>query len=78
MLFSPFDGKSVVFGKRGFLQSDAIELLLVELDGRVHPQGSHFLVEDVLDVIGSVGVVGGGLSYSFDRGAGAVFVFEGQ
>ena len=37
--------------------------------------GGHFLVEDVFDVVGAVGVVQGGSLDGLDECGGAIFIF---
>lgn len=61
--FSPFDSESIVFGQRGFIESDAVKFLLAELDGEVCSERSHLLIQDVLDVVSPLGVVGSSLFY---------------
>ena len=78
MSFSPFDDEGIVFGKRGFFEADAIELFLFEPDRGMMCFGGHFLVEDVFDVVGAVGIVQDGPFDGLDEGVGAVFVFEGE
>ena len=40
--------------------------------------GGPFLVEDVFDVVGAIGVVHGGSFDGLDEIVGAVFIFEGE
>ena len=57
MIVSPFEDEGIVFGQGGFFEADAIEFFLLESDWGMRGLGSLFLVEDVFDVVGSVGLV---------------------
>ena len=57
MMVSPFDDEGIVFGQGGFFEADPIEFFLLESDRGMRGLGSPFLVEDIFDVVGSVGMV---------------------
>jgi hypothetical protein len=67
MAFSPSDHKSIIIGKRGFLEADTVQRFLVKPERRVLALGSHLLVQDILDIIGPIGVVREGLFHGLDE-----------
>jgi hypothetical protein len=60
------------------LEADLIEVFLLEFDWLVTDLGGHVLIEDVLDIMGAIGVMQGGLFDGFNEGIRAIFVFEGE
>jgi len=78
MMVSPFEDEGIVFGQGGFFEADAIEFFLLESDRGMRGLGSPFLVEDVFDVVGPVGLVEGGSLDGLEECVGAVLVFEGE
>jgi len=78
MIVSPFEDEGIVIGQGGFFEADAVEFSLLESDGGMRGLGSPFLVEDVFDVVGPVGLVEGGSLDGLDEGVRAVLVFEGE
>ena len=78
MIVSPFEDEGIVIGQGGFFEADAIEFILLESNRGVRGLGSPFLVEDVFDVMGPVGLVESGSLDGLDEGIGAVLVFEGE
>ena len=59
----PFQHKGVVIGKHGFRQINVVEPVLFELHRGLADNG--LAVEDVFDVVDTIGIVGGGM---FDGG----------
>jgi len=57
MIFSPFDDEGIVLGQGGFLEADTIEVFLFNFNGGVMFFGGHLLIEDVLDIMGAIGIV---------------------
>ena len=73
-----FEDMSVVLGQGGSLQSDEIETVVLERDGRVLVTGLGALHQNVLDITGAVGSVRGGVVEGVDEGLWAVVVQEGE
>jgi len=65
-------------GQRGFFQADTVELLPFDLDGRMMSCGGHLLIEDVLDIMGAIGMVYGGLFDGLDQCKRAIVILEGE
>jgi hypothetical protein len=75
ILFSPSDHKGIVVRQAGLLQADAIEAFLLEPDRGMILPGCVLLMEDILDVVGPIGVVRGGPPDGLHERSAPIFIF---